>query len=153
MRRTLLAVAAASLAVALPAVTIGASSTRFNATLGGRDAKSGSDAKGKASYVLSRTGRSLRFELEAEDLEGKAAAAHVHLGRRGSEGPVILTLRQSSFRLPLRGTMTRAKFTPAGDVKSFAGAVKAMKAGRTYTNLHTSKFPAGEIRGQNRVRR
>jgi hypothetical protein len=31
---------------------------------------------------------------------------------------------------------------------AFAELVRAMRAGVTYTNVHSTKFPAGEIRGQ-----
>ena len=36
----------------------------------------------------------------------------------------------------------------AGD---FAGAVRALESGNTYANVHTTNFPAGEIRGQIKI--
>ena len=37
-----------------------------------------------------------------------------------------------------------------GDQQEFDGLVRAIRAGATYTNVHSTLFPPGEIRGQNR---
>jgi hypothetical protein len=39
------------------------------------------------------------------------------------------------------------------DLHDFATFLNAIRTGDTYANLHTTRFPAGEIRGQLTVRR
>jgi hypothetical protein len=61
----------------------------------------------------------------------------------------------------VKGNLTAANLIgPAGQgileqnsdrASEFAQILKAIRAGVTYTNVHTSKFPGGEIRGQNRA--
>lgn len=39
-----------------------------------------------------------------------------------------------------------------GTAAEFAEIITAIRAGLTYANVHTNKFPGGEIRGQIKVR-
>lgn len=110
---------------------------------------SSSKATGSVRYRLAADGRSLSFVLRAEGLRGRPVGARVQLGRAGQSGGVLLTLRQRGFALPLSGRLTRKNFTPSGSALTFAAAVRLMRAGATYTNLQTTRFPSGEIRGQN----
>lgn len=81
-------------------------------------------------------GRDLSFRLTFRNLTGAAQAAHVHLGRRRVAGPVAATLCG-----PCRSGVT-------GTVRLTRAAGNALRAGRTYVNVHTARNPAGEIRGQ-----
>ena len=47
-------------------------------------------------------------------------------------------------------TLTAADFRPdpADGINTFQDAVDAMLSGNTYFNIHTVRFPMGEIRGQ-----
>lgn len=67
-----------------------------------------------------------------------AAAAHIHLGAPGINGPVIITLVPGSL-----GVFS----TPANTVLT-ADQFKAYKQGNLYFNAHSAAFPGGEIRGQ-----
>ena len=149
MRKLLLGAAAASAVLAVPALA-GSGNNEFQARLNSQAEvpRNTSPAKGEAQFRVSRTGRSISYRLEAEDLTGGAQAAHVHLGRTGQAGPVILAICKSACRLPKTGRLTKKNFTKAPGVRNFAAAVRAMRAGRTYVNVHTAANKPGEIRGQ-----
>ncbi len=79
---------------------------------------------------------SAKWKLTFKSLTGKAVAAHIHKGKAGKAGAVVVALC---------GPCTSGK---AGTTKLSEAVVKAMKAGLAYVNVHTKKNPAGEIRGQ-----
>lgn len=79
---------------------------------------------------------SIAWTLTFKNLTGKAAAAHIHRGKVGKAGPVLVSLCG-----PCRsGQKGKARIS-----KSVAAAIKS---GATYVNVHTAKNAAGEIRGQ-----
>jgi len=106
---------------------------------------------------------SIDFELTYEGLEGTATtAAHVHLGNKSDSGGVSYFLCGGGGRPAC--TATSGTFTgtvTAADVVGpaaqgiapgeIAEIIRAMRAGITYANVHTSKHPSGEIRGQLRT--
>lgn len=139
---------------AATAIARGGAST-FDAKLNGRSETppTGSKATGRAEIKIARNGRSIRFELKATGLSGRPQMAHIHLGPPGQPGGIVLAIATKPFSLPREGRLTARQFTPVGSVKTFAQAVRAIRAGRTYVNIHTKKFPAGEIRGPLRPHR
>lgn len=81
----------------------------------------------------------IRWTLTFQGLSGKAAAAHIHTGKTGVAGPVMLALcGPCRTGLSGRGTLTHAQ----SEVLERRGA---------YVNVHTAKNAAGEIRGQLRL--
>ena len=149
MRNLLIVALVACAASAVPALA-GGSKFDFKAKL---DADSevpsnNSDGKGKAEFSVSRSGRSIRYQIDAEKLTGRVRAAHIHLGDKGQAGPVVITICAKTCSLPRSGRLGRARFSKAPGAKNFAAVVRALRAGRTYVNIHTKKYPAGEIRGQ-----
>lgn len=155
MRRAMLL---AALAAATPALALGGTSAeRLSATLTGGNEVPAVDtpARGRARLTISRVdGRTrIRWRLEGRGLSGTPQAAHIHLGARGQAGPVIFPMKVRPFSLPASGTLDRGDFQPAPGARTFSAALRAIRAGRTYTNVHTQRYPAGEIRGQNRRRR
>jgi hypothetical protein len=102
------------------------------------------------------------FELTYQDLTGAALAAHVHFGQRGVAGGVSFFLCGGPKPAcpgtagTVTGTVVAADVIgpasqgiAAGDL---AAILKMMRAGVAYANIHTPLHPAGEIRGQIRVR-
>ena len=145
--RKFLALALLALAVlAVPALA----ATRLEATLNGKAEKprSSSKATGEATLTVATNNKSIRYRLEAKGLSGKPQAAHVHFGKPGQAGPVILNVCAKPCSLPKSGRLTKKDFAKAPGVASFKAAVRAIKRGRAYVNIHTKKFAAGEIRGQ-----
>ena len=158
MRRLALTVGALA-AIAVPTVASGGSTTTeaFQAKMSGRQEVPRADttARGTAriSIVRSRSGGTrIVWRLTGRGLTGQPQAAHIHLGRPGESGGVMFPMRGEPFTLPERGTLRRKDFVPVGNVRTFTQALRAIRRGRTYTNIHTVRFPAGEIRGQNRPR-
>ena len=76
------------------------------------------------------------FKLSYRNLTGKAVAAHIHKGKPGKAGPVLVALCGPC----ISGKSGKVTFSEAVDT--------AIGAGVTYVNIHTAKNAAGEIRGQ-----
>ena len=154
MRKSALAAAVAATAVlAVPATA--AAPTKFSATLNGKSEvpKSTSTATGKATFTISKSGKSIAYTLSAKGLSGRPQAAHIHLGGPKDAGPVMIAIATKPFSLPKKGTLTSKQFTKVTGASSFSAALKAIRAGKTYVNIHTAKNPGGEIRGQIRAAR
>jgi hypothetical protein len=91
------------------------------------------------TYVEGKTGATLKWKLTFSHLTGKAVAAHIHGGKTGVAGPVIV---------PLCGPCRSGQ---AGTVHITKATVAALEGHRAYVNVHTPKNAAGEIRGQIKV--
>ncbi|MBM2822421.1 MAG: hypothetical protein HW413_1167 [Thermoleophilia bacterium] len=90
---------------------------------------------GKAVELENDKGR-LTWRLTFSKLSGRADAAHIHIGKAGKAGGVMIALC-GPCRTGQRGT---ANITHA--------QLRTVRAGGTYVNVHTKKNAAGEIRGQ-----
>jgi hypothetical protein len=80
--------------------------------------------------------RSVTVTLSVIDM--LPTAAHIHEGAAGTNGPVIV---------PLDKISERAFLAPDGARLSDA-QYAAYKAGNLYVNVHSAKFPNGEVRAQ-----
>jgi hypothetical protein len=103
----------------------------------------------------------ISFVFTYSGLEGGSSLfAHIHVGQRGVAGGVSAFLCGGNTKpLPcpnVEGTVT-GTITPADVIGpngqgvepgSWAELVRAMRAGVTYANIHTTRWPGGEIRGQ-----
>ena len=79
------------------------------------------------------------WKLTFSHLSGKAIAAHIHIGKPGKAGPVVLALcGPCKNGQKGSGMLTHAQFAK-------------LEAGAGYVNVHTTKNPGGEIRGQIKV--
>jgi hypothetical protein len=95
-------------------------------------------------------------------VETPATQAHIHFAQRHVGGGVIAFLCGGAGKPPcppgtadeavVTGVITPADIIGPADQGiepgSFDETVRAMEAGATYVNVHTTRWPAGEIRGQ-----
>ena len=106
-----------------------------------------------------RIGRdSITFTLTYRGLETNATAAHIHLGQPGVAGGVSAFLCGGAKPAcpatsgTVQGTITAADVIgPAAQgiaPREFGELVRAVRAGATYVNVHSTRYTAGEIRGQ-----
>ncbi len=87
----------------------------------------------------------------------RVTAAHIHVGARGTNGPVVVFFCGGGGRPScpaagetVTGTITTASVLAGADIKrgDLPGLMKAITAADTYVNVHTTKYKDGEIRGQ-----
>jgi len=95
----------------------------------------GGSGSGKFTGTLTTAGK-LKYTLTFKGLSGPAKQAHIHLGKKGKPGNVIVPLC-GPCTSPVKGTATLKK-----------SLVEDVEEGGTYVNVHTAKNAAGEIRGQ-----
>jgi CHRD domain-containing protein len=117
---------------------------------------------------VARDGESFRFVLRYRNLGSPVTQSHIHLGQKSVTGGVSVFFCTNLGNGPA-GTQACPQPAPgeyaevtgirtAADVVGpaaqgiapgeFAELVRALRAGVTYANVHSTQFPTGEIRGQ-----
>ncbi|HEY7591505.1 MAG TPA: CHRD domain-containing protein [Candidatus Limnocylindrales bacterium] len=129
-------------------------------------------ARGAFSATLSRDGTTVSYELRFSSLEGTVTQSHIHFAQRGVSAGITVWLCETGTNPAPTATTPACPTGAAGDdtvTGSFTAAdvigpagqgiapaefgelIRAMRAGMTYVNVHSSKFPGGEIRAQIRA--
>jgi len=100
--------------------------------------KAPATAKGLFTATVTENGsvRTIRWTLTFSGLSGKAMAAHIHKGKAGVSGGVVLSL------------CGPCKTGQTGQAKISKDAADALESGLAYVNVHTARNTAGEVRGQ-----
>ncbi len=110
-------------------------------------------ARGEAIFNKGRTTNEVTYKLTVHNLQG-ATAAHIHEGKKGKNGPPVATLfagptKTAKFSGTLaEGTITAKDLIGPLKGKSLKELVHLMNTGDAYVNVHTEKYPDGELRGQ-----
>jgi CHRD domain len=105
-------------------------------------------AQGTANVTLSPDESSLIATVNYSGLSGPATAAHIHAGKAGVAGPVVLPF-SGDLTSPINKTLTAADYVAAPNAPpDFPSFVQSLKTGGAYVNVHTAACKPGEIRGQ-----
>lgn len=105
------------------------------------------------------------WELSYSDLEGAVQQAHIHFGQKSVTGPISVFLCTNLGNGPagtqpcpappatISGTITAADVTNLANERGISAGeldelIKAIRAGATYVNVHSTRWPGGEIRSQ-----
>jgi hypothetical protein len=119
---------------------------------------------GKLRLKLDKHAGTLDYELSYSNLTSPVTQAHIHFGQRGVAGGILTYFCSNLGNAPAGtppcpengGTVT-GTITPAavlgiqpqnvkpGDIESLLAALFSKTA---YANVHTTNYPAGEIRGE-----
>ena len=155
---------------AVGAVALAQGGADFNARLTGYQEVPALSTSGHGTFRASiRSGGSaIRYRLSYAGLAAKPLQAHIHLGQPGVNAGVIVFLCDNTGAGPagtkpcpdppatVTGTLRAADVVgPVAqgiDPGQFGELVRAIRAGATYANVHTEKYPTGEIRAQLRRR-
>ena len=105
------------------------------------------------------------WQLSYADLEGAVQQAHIHFGQKTATGPISVFLCTNLGNGPagtqpcpappatISGTIVAADVTNLANERGISAGeldelIRAIRAGVTYANVHTTRWPGGEIRSQ-----
>jgi hypothetical protein len=140
----------------LPALGTGAEKTHtYKAGLTGHAVvpKVTTTAKGMATFETAMGGKELKYKLTVDGIDN-VTAAHIHIAKKGKNGPPVAGLfagpkKEGKFSGTLgEGTITDKDLVGPMAGKTIKDLVKALHSGELYVNVHTDKYPDGELRGQ-----
>ena len=113
---------------------------------------------------IDQDAQEVTYRLSYSDLEGSVLQAHIHLGQRAQSGGIMVFLCSNLGNGPagtqacpaapaeITGTIHAADIIgPAGQgvtAGEFNEFLAAIRAGVAYVNVHSTKYPGGEIRAQ-----
>jgi hypothetical protein len=109
-------------------------------------------ATGQAIFKLSKDGNSLSYKLIVANIETTVIFGHLHLGEAGKNGPVVVDLVGRTDASPqgviAEGVITSASLKGPLLGQPLSALIAAIEAGGVYTNVHSTQFRGGEVRGQ-----
>jgi hypothetical protein len=163
---------AAAIAVAIMVLVVagafGATSRGFTVStrLSGYEEVPAISTGGSGAFraMISADGSTMTYQVSYAGLEGDVTQSHIHFGQASVNGGISVFFCSNLGNGPagtqpcppspasVSGTVSAVDVIgPAGQGIS-AGEwdelVAAIRAGVTYANVHSTKFPGGEIRGQ-----
>jgi predicted outer membrane repeat protein len=126
-----------------------ASNLLFTATLSGAQQVPpvNSPATGTATLLLSPDQTTLTYAVSFANLEGTPTEIHLHNAAAGQNGPVAVDADGANLEL---GNLPQSTTGTAGP-QTFTvtpSFVAQLLSGNIYSNVHTTAFAGGEIRGQ-----
>lgn len=121
-------------------------------------------ARGKITVKLNDKAQTITYVLKYSGLEGDVVQAHIHFAKPAVNGGISVWLCQTAAapgppgtpECPQAGKVSRT--VTAADIvgpegqgiepMNYEELAAAIRAGHTYANVHSTKWPGGEIRGQ-----
>jgi hypothetical protein len=120
---------------------------------------------GTFSARISNDETRIEWELTYNDLEGAVQQAHIHFGQKSVTGPISVFLCTNLGNGPagtqpcpappatISGTIVAADVTNLANERGISAGeldelIDAIRAGSTYVNVHSTRWPGGEIRSQ-----
>ena len=173
MRRLVMSIAVIALVSAFAVVWAQGGFKKISEFLVGYNEVPAVSTTGNGSFNarISNDESRIDWELSYSDLEGAVQQAHIHIGNLGVNGGISVFLCTNLGNGPagtqpgpappatISGTIVAADVSP--NIPATAAArtqglntgeidelIKAIRAGSTYVNVHSTTWPGGEIRSQ-----
>jgi CHRD domain-containing protein len=130
-------------------------------------------ARGRFKATIDEENQTIFYELSYEGLEAPALQSHIHIGQRSVNGGISVFLCGNAPTVPpatvpqppacppapatVTGELTAANIIgptlqgvdpTSATVNEFDELVRMLRDELAYVNVHSSRFPGGEIRGQ-----
>jgi CHRD domain-containing protein len=129
-------------------------------------------ASGEFKATISEDGAMIKYEETYRDLSSTVTQSHIHFGRPGLSGQIVLFLCTNltppvgppkpqacptASPATITGTLTESDVIASpvmggqgidSGAEGFTEMVKAIRTGSAYVNVHTINHPSGEIRGR-----
>ena len=107
----------------------------LHATLTGAAESPKGDPNGRGTAEVKINGTRVCWEIHATGV-ARLLAAHIHKGRAGTSGPVVVAFGKT--------------FASKGCTSTTAATAAAIRRGpgAYYVNVHNAKYPGGALRGQ-----
>ena len=103
-----------------------------------------STAIGRAVVQYDTSTKAYSATITVSGLLSALTGSHIHVGNAGGNGPVVTDFgAAAAYAVTAAGGFYAGTFTG-----TFGGDVGALLAAGTYVNVHSTRFPGGEIRGQ-----
>jgi hypothetical protein len=140
VRLAIVGAVAAVAALVLPGF-VSAAGVEMEAKLKGSEEPAGGDPNGKgtAEILADKKKEKVCFTLTYKKI-GEPFAAHIHKGKKGVDGPIVVPLVEEQFPSGEEGCV---KNVDSGDIRKIT-----KKPQNYYVNIHNDDFPGGAIRGQ-----
>jgi hypothetical protein len=105
--------------------------------------------------AISTPQAAIEYTVNGTDIGNVVTAAHIHMGKMGENGDIVVTLCKAETcssdgggALSLEGTFNATNLEGPMAGKQIEDLANNMTNGETYVNVHTQQHPNGEIRGQ-----
>jgi CHRD domain len=113
---------------------------------------------------ISQNKDQIRYTLDYAGLKGDIQQAHLHFAQKGVNGGIVVWLCSNLGNAPagtpecpaapatFQGTITASNVVAVNaqgiDAGAFDDLINALQAKLVYLNVHSTRFPSGEVRGQ-----
>ena len=155
--------------VSVPVVVFGQAGFKVigEALTGYEETPSAVSTTGNGTFAarISNDESRIDWQLSYADLEGAVQQAHIHFGQKSVTGPISVFLCTNLGNGPagtqpcpappvtILGTIVAADVTNLATERGISAGeldelIRAIRAGVTYANVHSTRWPGGEIRSQ-----
>lgn len=146
-------------AIVLVAAFVSAAVRPFSATLSPRNEVNAANIQSKATGTAKIwiDDQNFTFEgfIQVTNLTTGITGYHVHMAAPGVNGPIVIDLGDNEESRRVSGKTVRLTFSGEitdkiinSNTVTRTQIVNAIKSGNAYVNVHTTKYPGGEVRGQ-----